>query len=243
MTAACTWCEHRAVRVTEPDGTVVVEGIARDFTERMRTEEQLRQVNGQLRHTAVQLETASRYKTQFLANISHELRSPLNSLLILAELLAADPAGRLTPEQLTWAQSIVHAGRDISVLINDVLDLAKIEAGKVDIDIIDVSVVEAVESVVALMRPVTDQKRVALSYSVTADVPRRVRADAVRLSQILRNLLSNACQFTAAGSVCVEVFRRQDSPDGPSWVAFAVTDTGIGIRQDKLSEFRSVPAG
>jgi signal transduction histidine kinase/CheY-like chemotaxis protein/CHASE3 domain sensor protein len=175
---------------------------------------------------AIELERANRYKTEFLANMSHELRTPLNSTLILAKLLADNQPGNLNEEQVKFAQTISDAGNDLLTLINDILDLSKIEAGKVDLHIESIAIAPLLEGVASTLEPLARRKGLALSVSVQAETPDHLASDPQRLSQVLKNLLSNAIKFTETGKVSLHAF--QDSADS---VSFAVRDTGIGIPQ------------
>jgi signal transduction histidine kinase/HAMP domain-containing protein len=158
-----------------------------------------------LEDRAEQLSLSSRYKSEFLANMSHELRTPLNSLLILAKLLADNPDGNLNGRQVEFAQTIHSAGTDLLQLINDILDLSKVEAGKMDVHPADVAVSGIVEYVEATFRPLTAEKDLRFSVWVSADVPRTLVSDQHRLQQVLRNLLSNAVKFTSAGEVTLAI--------------------------------------
>jgi signal transduction histidine kinase/DNA-binding response OmpR family regulator/CHASE3 domain sensor protein len=169
-----------------------------------------------------ELEKASRYKSEFLANMSHELRTPLNSSLILAKLLADNKDGNLNPEQVKFASTIYSAGNDLLALINDILDLSKIEAGKIDIRAESLSVARLVEPVARTFDPVAKQKNVALALSL-GQAQATLETDAQRVQQILKNLLSNAFKFTEQGTVSLSV---EETDAGYS---FAVRDTGIGI--------------
>ncbi|WP_439621518.1 response regulator [Gemmata sp.] len=171
-----------------------------------------------------ELERASQYKSDFLANMSHELRTPLNSSLILAKLLADNPAGNLTAEQVKYAQTIQAAGNDLLSLINDILDLSKIEAGHMEVRPERVSVAQLLEDLGRTFNPVAGQKGVAFRAGAAPGCPDALDTDRLRLEQVLKNLLSNALKFTAAGEVSLDV---SGAPDGR--VAFAVRDTGIGI--------------
>ncbi|MCC7416986.1 MAG: response regulator [Acidobacteria bacterium] len=171
-----------------------------------------------------ELERANRYKSEFLANMSHELRTPLNSSLILAKLLADNKDGNLTPAQVKFAQTIHSAGSDLLDLINDILDLAKIEAGRMEVAVEPVRLAPLAEALARIFRPLADEKRIAFSASVAAGAPDSIETDAQRLRQILKNLLSNAIKFTDAGEVSLTI-----APDGPDGLRFAVRDTGIGI--------------
>jgi len=194
-----------------------------------------------LEDCAEQLALSSRYKSEFLANMSHELRTPLNSLLILAKLLADNPDGNLNPRQVEFSRTIHSAGTDLLQLINDILDLSKVEAGKMDVHPGDVAVAGVVEYVEATFRPLTAEKDLRFTVTIADDVPRAVSTDQHRLQQVLRNLLSNAVKFTSSGEVRMEIrlaaHERFATPalrgDQPV-VAFSVSDTGIGIPPEQL---------
>jgi CheY-like chemotaxis protein/signal transduction histidine kinase len=171
-----------------------------------------------------ELQRANEYKSEFLANMSHELRTPLNSTLILAKLLADNKDGNLTATQVKFAQTITSAGNDLLALINDVLDLSRIESGKVELLPEAVSIPATIDGLVKTFQPTADQNRLGFSWSVEPGVPEKIETDAQRLGQILKNLLSNAFKFTEKGEVALRVF----SPDDGS-IAFAVRDTGVGI--------------
>jgi signal transduction histidine kinase/HAMP domain-containing protein/CheY-like chemotaxis protein len=189
-----------------------------------------------LEERAEQLALSSRYKSEFLANMSHELRTPLNSLLILAKLLAENAEGNLNARQVEFSRTIHSAGTDLLQLINDILDLSKVEAGKMDVHPADVAVSGVVEYVEATFRPLTTEKDLAFEVNVEPDVPRTVFTDQHRLQQVLRNLLSNAVKFTSSGRVTLtirtatgEAFTTPDLVEAEQVVAFTVTDTGVGI--------------
>ena len=177
-----------------------------------------------LTERADELQRANEYKSEFLANMSHELRTPLNSTLILAKLLADNKDGNLTGAQVKFAKTITSAGNDLLALINDVLDLSRIEAGKVELAPEQVSLAAAIESLIKTFQPTADQKHVRFSWAIEPGVPEQIETDPQRLGQILKNLLSNAFKFTEKGEVALRVFA---TPDGT--VAFAVRDTGVGI--------------
>ncbi len=194
-----------------------------------------------LEDRAEQLALSSRYKSEFLANMSHELRTPLNSLLILAKLLADNAEQNLNPRQVEFAQTIHSAGTDLLQLINDILDLSKVEAGKMDVHPASVAVSGIVEYVEATFRPLTAEKDLQFSVWVAQDVPQTLVSDQHRLQQVLRNLLSNAVKFTSFGEVNLVIRRSVEKnfttpaltvADGV--LAFDVTDTGIGIPPEQL---------
>ncbi|MEU2055871.1 HAMP domain-containing protein [Streptomyces bungoensis] len=209
--------------------------------------EEARQV---LEERAEQLAVSMRYKSEFLANMSHELRTPLNSLLILAKLLADNAEGNLSPKQVEFAETIHGAGSDLLQLINDILDLSKVEAGKMDVSPTRIALVQLVDYVEATFRPLTAEKGLDLSVRVSPELPATLHTDEQRLLQVLRNLLSNAVKFTDSGSVELVIrpagadvpvgIREQlletgslADPDAPL-IAFSVTDTGIGIAASKM---------
>ena len=190
---------------------------------------------------AEQLALSSRYKTEFLANMSHELRTPLNSLLILARLLADNTSGNLTTEQVKYATVIHGAGSDLLQLIDDILDLSKVEAGKMDSTPTDVSFPSLIDYVENLCQPLTADKGLGFTVTLADDLPANLHTDERRLQQILRNLLSNAVKFTESGEVRLLVrpvdrnrFQNPSLRRAPGVVAFKVVDTGIGIPPDKL---------
>jgi signal transduction histidine kinase/CheY-like chemotaxis protein/HAMP domain-containing protein len=182
-----------------------------------------------LEEKAAQLALSSRYKSEFLANMSHELRTPLNSLLILSKLLSDNEAGNLRPKQLEFARTIRAAGTDLLELINDILDLSKIEAGKMDLLFDAIRLDDVSAYVRRTFEPVAADKGLAFEIVIADDVPTAILTDEQRLQQILRNLLSNAFKFTAEGGVTLRIER-----DGEDRLAFAVIDTGIGIAEEKL---------
>ncbi|MGW4869725.1 HAMP domain-containing protein [Streptomyces chartreusis] len=201
---------------------------------------QIEQARQELETRAQELALASKYKSEFLANMSHELRTPLNSLLILAQLLAQNPSRNLTPKQVEYAGIIHSAGSDLLQLINDILDLSKVEAGKMDVTPECVEVRELVEYVEATFRPMTTQKSLEFSVATAPGTPFDLLTDGSRLRQVLRNLLSNALKFTEEGGVelCIEPAADGEIPmsvhRGSPIVAFHVKDTGIGIPEQQL---------
>ncbi|MGE8106124.1 response regulator [Allorhizobium sp. NPDC080224] len=177
---------------------------------------------------AKEVELASRYKSDFLANMSHELRTPLNSSLILAKLLADNSEGNLTAQQVQFAQTIQSSGNDLLNLINDILDLSKIEAGHVEINPEAVSIERTVNGLRHMFEPLATNKGLQFNVSVEAGVPAVIQTDPQRLEQVLKNLLANALKFTENGGVSLTVSRRDDSQ-----VAFSIKDTGIGIADEQ----------
>ncbi|HEY5422571.1 MAG TPA: HAMP domain-containing protein, partial [Ilumatobacteraceae bacterium] len=193
-----------------------------------------------LQDRAEQLALSSKYKSEFLANMSHELRTPLNSLLILARLLAEDSDASLTPKQVDYARTIYAAGTDLLNLISDILDLSKVEAGKMQLHPTSVPVRAVIRDLAQTFGPTADQKGIDYDIVIAADAPESLHTDEQRLQQVLRNLLSNAFKFTERGRVCVGVERASHlaftSPalQNVDVVAFRVADTGVGVPADKL---------
>ncbi|MET0319774.1 MAG: response regulator [Duganella sp.] len=180
-----------------------------------------------LEDRADELERASQYKSQFLANMSHELRTPLNSSLILAKLLSENTLGNLNDEQVRFANTIYSAGNDLLNLINDILDISKVEAGKLELVPEQLSMRHVVEGMAMVFEPLAQQKKLAFQVQVADDVPLHMVTDRQRLEQILKNLLSNALKFTSAGQITLSLERVGDDA-----VGFSVHDTGIGIRPE-----------
>ena len=182
-----------------------------------------------LEEKAEQLALSSKYKSEFLANMSHELRTPLNSLLILSKVLASNEIGNLSEKQVDSAQTIHNAGSDLLALINDILDLSKVEAGKMDVHVGRTSLDGVRDYVERSFRPLAEEKGLTFAVELEPGTPEAIETDEQRLQQILKNLLSNAIKFTDRGSVTLRV-----SPAEGDSIAFAVEDTGIGIPPDKL---------
>ncbi|MCF5706263.1 response regulator [Pseudomonas syringae] len=189
-----------------------------------RNNEELNQAQVELQARADELQRSSKYKSEFLANMSHELRTPLNSSLILAKLLAENPTENLTAEQVKFAESIYSAGNDLLNLINDILDISKVEAGKLEVRPENSSVSRLVEGLRTMFQPLAAEKRLAFTVDVQAGAPTMLFTDRQRLEQILKNLLSNAIKFTETGTVSMIVSRQPGSG-----IAFTVRDSGIGI--------------
>jgi HAMP domain-containing protein/signal transduction histidine kinase/ActR/RegA family two-component response regulator len=196
-----------------------------------------------LEEKALQLELASQYKSEFLANMSHELRTPLNSLLILAKLLSDNPESNLTDKQIEFARTIHRAGSDLLELINDILDLSKVEAGKMDVRPSPIDVRTLCQTVEQSFLPVAEQKGLSFVVNVEGTLQEALTTDEQRLRQVLKNLLSNAFKFTDTGRVTLRVHQADasqrfgvaalDDSDEPV-MAFSVSDTGIGVAADKL---------
>jgi signal transduction histidine kinase/DNA-binding response OmpR family regulator/HAMP domain-containing protein len=195
-----------------------------------------------LEEKAEQLALTSKYKSEFLANMSHELRTPLNSLLILSKLLADNADSNLTGKQIEFAQTINRAGTELLALINDILDLSKIESGTVTLDVSTVHFGEVVDNLQRSFEQVASDRKLQLKIELDPSLPRTMITDEKRLQQILKNLLSNAFKFTHDGGVELSIYRasngwnpaNQSLNSASSVVAYSVHDTGIGIAADKL---------
>src|SRR5689334_9212003 len=167
--------------------------------ELQKQQAELQRSNAELEEKAALLALSSQYKTEFLANMSHELRTPLNSLLILARLLADNTDDNLTGQQIEFARTIHQSGTELLGLINDILDLSKVEAGKMDVQATVVQTETLVDTVAQAVRPVAEEKGLAFRVTVDPGVPAEFVTDEQRILQVLRNLLSNALKFTDTG--------------------------------------------
>lgn len=201
---------------------------------------EIEQARQAIEDKATQLALTSRYKSQFLANMSHELRTPLNSLLILARMLADNPAGNLTAQQIEYCRTIHESGTDLLGLINDILDLAKIESGTLSVETEPVPFTEIRDQMDRTFRQIAQDKGIQFEITLDPQLPRSLLTDSKRLQQVLKNLLSNAFKFTEQGRVSLQIAPvaathlvgsplHQINP----LIHFAVTDTGIGISPEK----------
>ncbi|MFI5021079.1 MAG: PAS-domain containing protein, partial [Alphaproteobacteria bacterium] len=234
---------------TRPDGTILeirrnpVPGggfvsIYADITERKKAQAQVEEARAKLAEMVQELQVArdqameaSRTKSSFLANMSHELRTPLNAIIGLTELLCDNAARFGTEKALDPLRRVLRAGRHLLNLINSILDLSKIEAGKMDLTLEQVAIQPVVEEVMGTVRPLAEQNKNQLLLECPAGSG-TVHADSMRLRQILLNLLSNSCKFTKAGEVRLSVTRLRDA--GRQWVEFAISDSGIGMTEEQL---------
>jgi len=222
-----------------------LQGKARMLTEQKAEVEhknmEVEQSKLALEEKAEQLALTSKYKSEFLANMSHELRTPLNSLLILSQQLTENADGHLVKKEVEFANTIHESGKDLLNLINDILDLSKIESGKVSVEVNEISFSEIHEHVNRTFRHMAEAKGLDFKVELTPGLPKNIKTDTDRLHQVLKNLLSNAFKFTTLGSVHLLI-----SPAASGWnpentnltradkvISFAVTDTGIGIAPDK----------
>ncbi len=184
--------------------------------------------NLDIQKKADELALSTRYKSEFLANMSHELRTPLNSILLLSRLLSENHENNLSNDQIEYAQVIQTSGKGLLTLIDDILDLSKIEAGKMDLEFISFSTNDMLHEMRSMFEPIAREKNLELNINIDKDVPGMIESDRLRLEQILRNLLSNALKFTKKGRVEMNVVKEGSN------VIFNVKDTGIGIPEDKL---------
>ncbi|WP_298232477.1 HAMP domain-containing protein [uncultured Azohydromonas sp.] len=215
--------------------------LAHQNQEVERKNREVEQARQALEEKAEQLALTSKYKSEFLANMSHELRTPLNSLLILSDQLCKNAEGNLTPRQVEYAKTIHSSGNDLLMLINDILDLSKIESGTVAVDLSELRLEDLQRSVERSFRHFADSKHLGFGIEIADDAPKAMLTDVKRLQQIIKNLLSNAFKFTHRGHVHLRI---GTAPEG--WVpeseelrragpviSFAVSDTGIGIPAEK----------
>ncbi|SAK93223.1 multi-sensor hybrid histidine kinase [Caballeronia temeraria] len=215
--------------------------LAHQNQEVERKNSEVEQARQALEDKAKQLALTSKYKSEFLANMSHELRTPLNSLLILSDQLCKNPEGNLSAKQIEYSRTIHSSGNDLLLLINDILDLAKIESGTVVLDVAEHRLADMTAYVERTFRHVAEARNVDFNIHLGSDVPAAIVTDLKRLQQILKNLLSNAFKFTHQGHVSLSVSVARDGwsedndtlNDAGSVVAFSVHDTGIGISADK----------
>jgi signal transduction histidine kinase len=194
-----------------------------------------------LEEKAEQLQLTSKYKSEFLANMSHELRTPLNSLLILAQQLYENHDGNLNEKQVSYAKTIHSCGDDLIQLINDILDLSKIESGYISTDFVRLQFQEITTFVETTFKHISDNKNLRFAIELDEKLPDSLETDAQRLNQILKNLLSNAFKFTEKGEVKLRIYEadhnwkqsNQNLENAQRVVAFEIKDTGIGISKDK----------
>jgi signal transduction histidine kinase/DNA-binding response OmpR family regulator/CHASE3 domain sensor protein len=200
-----------------------------DQSQQLESErDKLARANAAIVAESHKVQRASQYKSEFLANMSHELRTPLNSALILSKLLGDNRDGNLSDEQVKFARTIYSSGTDLLNLINEILDLSKIEAGHIDVHAERFGVEKLLADIAALLGPVASEKGLTLDVSMMADCPPVIESDRQRIEQILKNLMSNALKFTETGGVTVTASAARNGR-----VAFSVTDSGIGIAPEQ----------
>ena len=229
--------------------------LAEQNAEVERKNSEVEQARRALEEKAAELALTSKYKSEFLANMSHELRTPLNSILILSQQLADNAAGNLSTKQVEFARNVNSSGSDLLHLINDILDLSKIESGTVTVEAEEISFIGLRDTIDRNFRHVAENKNLPFNVEFASDLPRYMISDSKRLQQILKNLLSNAVKFTSHGHVNVRVglATRGWNPDhsiltkAQQVMAFAVEDTGIGVAPEKqrliFEAFQQADAG
>ncbi len=229
--------------------------LAEQNVEVERKNKEVEHARRALEEQAAELALTSKYKSEFLANMSHELRTPLNSILILGQQLSENPAGNLLPRQIEFARNIHSAGSDLLTLINDILDLSKIESGTVTVEAEEITFTSLRDSVQRTFHHIAESKNLTFQVEIDNTLPRTFTSDPKRLQQILKNLLSNAFKFTTRGEVTMRVqpVTQGWSPDHPvlrfmpTAVAIDVSDTGIGIAPEKqkliFEAFQQADAG
>lgn len=183
--------------------------------------------NLEIQEKADQLTQSTKYKSEFLANMSHELRTPLNSILLLSRLLSENHGNNLSTDQIEYANVIQSSGKGLLTLIDEILDLSKIEAGKMELEYADVRIEHVTGELLSLFTQIAKEKGIEFNIDIEKDVPASIEIDKLRLEQILRNLISNALKFTKKGSVKLNISRHEND------IHFAVKDTGIGIPKEK----------
>lgn len=237
-----TWFYCQVRPETDSNGTQIgYVGVLADISDHKQAEAQLQRINHQLANTNVELARATRLKDEFLANMSHELRTPLNAILGMSESLQDEILGDINQRQRKALATIERSGKHLLDLINDILDLSKIEAGKLELTLNSVSVQGLCQTSLAVVQPMALKKQIQLNYTIPNHLG-TIQVDERRLHQALLNLLSNAIKFTPeGGTVTLEVSRQAgDRSDPPQcsihWFSFAVTDTGIGIDPADLSK-------
>ncbi|NKE71136.1 MEDS domain-containing protein [Candidatus Manganitrophus noduliformans] len=216
------WLRDLVTVIVENGRPVMLRGVMIDVTEQKRTEEALKQ-------KTVEAEEASRLKSHFLSNVSHELRTPLNAIIGYAHLLGEEAYGAVAAEQRPALEGIQRNAKDLSRLIGDVLDLSKIEAGKMSVDLSEVDLPALVAETAAGLRPLSEKKSLPIRCVIEPGIS-RIESDESKIRQVLVNLLSNAVKFTSKGEIVVHVRKGSDRQG----IALAVQDTGIGIRPEQL---------
>ncbi|MFN8346650.1 MAG: response regulator [Spirosomataceae bacterium] len=222
--------QAQKLQASEEELRVQQEELQQINTELQERSTLLEQRNDEIQQKAKELEVSTRYKSEFLANMSHELRTPLNSILLLSRLLAENTEENLTSDQVEYSKVIQSSGNGLLSLIDEILDLSKIEAGQMTLEYLDVAVTDIVEEQQALFGPLAKEKKLYFEVKVDKNVPAVIETDKMRLGQILKNLISNALKFTEKGSITFEIKQQENSP---SLLCFSVKDTGIGIPPDK----------
>ncbi len=221
--------QQEELRVTNEELEEKTINLQKQTDEVAKKNEELERTQNLIEEKAKEIEISSKYKSEFLANMSHELRTPLNSILILSGLLHEDKKGVLTDEEKEYVKVINAAGKDLLELINDILDLSKIESGKMELNIENFNLRSALDTIHHLFKPLTDEKGIALVSHVEAAVPEMVRSDEMKVMQVVKNLVSNAVKFTEEGQISITT-----SLENKDMLKISIQDTGIGIPKEKL---------
>jgi CheY-like chemotaxis protein/signal transduction histidine kinase len=235
--------QQEELRVTNEDLEYKTHNLEKQKDQMEKQNHELEIARTDVENKAKELEITNKYKSEFLANMSHELRTPLNSLLLLSESLIQNKEQNLNPQQIQSAQIIYNSGNDLLRLINDILDLSKIESGKMRISLGNVSLSDIQDSILDSFKLMLREKKLHFKSNVGNNLPDKIFTDEQRLYQILRNLISNAIKFTEKGEILLNIFKPENSEDlsrsglSPSEaIAFSVKDTGIGIAKEKQQE-------
>lgn len=220
--------QQEELRVTNEELEEKTGELERQGSRLKQKNEELDRAMKEIAEKADALKKSSSYKSEFMANMSHELRTPLNSIIILSRLLSQNEGENLTEKDIEFAQTIHSSGADLLHLINEILDLSKIEAGKMDIINEKVSIRQLISSLRRSFQPAADEKKLNFNLEVADGVPSQINSDLKRIEQILKNLLSNSFKFTENGTVSLSVSR-----ESTGMLKFTVSDTGIGIQEEK----------
>jgi len=232
--------QQEELRVTNEELEERTQAIEKQRDAIRTKNEELQLAQKEIEKKARDLETASRYKSEFLANMSHELRTPLNSILVLSQIMSNNKAGNLSDKQIQSAKTIHSSGSSLLSLINEILDLSKIESGKLEINLERIKLEDLLKEIDSVFKPLATDKGLELNLDIQADAPVFIYSDVLRLQQILRNLLSNSIKFTHEGSVSLKI-KKMSATDGlistglipENTALFEVTDTGIGIQKEQ----------
>ncbi len=233
--------QHEELRQTNEELEEQTQILEEQKRKIQKTNLELNKARKLLEKKADDLEISSQYKSEFLANMSHELRSPLNSILLLSQLLSENKEGALNEKQVEFAQTIYSSGSDLLVLINEILDLSKIESGRVELRIEDINLTHFGANMEQKFQPIAVEKELNFNIEVADDLPVYIRTDHQRISQIVKNFLSNAIKFTSKGEIKLKIERPDTKTnllksglDHEKAIAISVSDSGIGIPKDKL---------
>jgi tubulin-specific chaperone A len=231
--------QQEELRATNEELVEQAESREKQKQEILKKNQEIEKAQKIIQQKAEDLELSSKYKSEFLANMSHELRTPLNSVLLLSRLLSENKGENLSAKQVEFAETIYSSGNDLMNLINDVLDLSKVESGRFDINVSKVNLKIFTDKISRDFQKIAEEKGINFSVNLMENVPQTIRTDSQRLEQIVKNLLSNAIKFTDQGSVSLDIQRpnpetilSQSQLSIEQAVAFSVSDTGIGVKKE-----------